>query len=129
MLLHVHAAVHLDDLSRHVRRHVGSEECGDICNVFRSAAAAQWNFLAPFLFDFVREFGSHVGDDEARGDAVGADAARTHLLGDRLGKTEHAGFRRRVVALARVAADAHHGRHVDEGCLHTFEYGILQIGL
>ena len=80
MLLHVHAAVHLDNLSRHVRRHVGSEECGDVCNVLRSAAAAQWNFLAPFFLDFVREFGCHVGDDEARSDGVGADAARAELL-------------------------------------------------
>ena len=71
----------MDDLTGDVRREVRCEECSNVGDVLGRTAATQGNLLVPPLLDLVGELGGHVGDDEAGGDGVGADAAGTHLLG------------------------------------------------
>ena len=89
-VLHIHAAIDLDDLTRDIRGEVrGEEEC-DICDVLGRAAAMEWNLVAPRLLDLIGELIRHSRDDETRGYSVSPDAALAHLLSDGLGEADHA---------------------------------------
>lgn len=95
--LHVHAAVDLDNLTGDVARHVGSKESSHIGDVLDLAAAAQRYLLAPFGTYILGEGSCHCGLDEAGSDSVGADAARTDLLGYALCQSDKAGLDRKSV--------------------------------
>ena len=69
--------------------------------------------LVPALFYLFGQGVGHFGNDEAGSNGVGTDAARSHLFSDGLRKSDHTGFRSRIVALSGIAADTHHGRHID----------------
>ena len=56
----------------------------------------------------------HVRDNEARGNRVSTDAARTQFLSDRLGERNHTCLGRGIVALSGVAVNTNHRRHVDD---------------
>ena len=101
MVSGVHRAAHVDYLAADIGRQIRSEEQGDLGDVVGRTSAPQWNLLGPLFLDLVRQRVGHVGDNEARGDRVGADSSRAELLGDRLGQTDQSGFRCRVVALSR----------------------------
>lgn len=113
-LLAVHRAAAVDHLPADIRREIRREEQRDLGHILGRTAAAERDLLVPAFLHLVGQLVGHLGHDEARGDGVGADAARAHLLGDRLGQADHAGLRGRIVTLARVAADTHHRRHVDD---------------
>ena len=102
-----------------VGRKVRSKEHGNVSNVVRGAAAAKRNLLLPFFTYAVGQGFRHGCLDEARGDGVGADAFRPHLLGYGLGQGDHSGFRGGIVGLAGVAVDAHDGGHIDDAAAAT----------
>ncbi len=55
-----------------------------------------------------------IGVDEPRCDGVARDVAGGHLARDRLGESDQAGLRRRVVRLARVAGHPGDGRNIHD---------------
>ena len=124
-------AVDLDDLTRNVRGEVGGEEHGHVGNVLGLAAAAEGNLRRPFLAHVVGKSRRHGCFNEARSNGVGTDAARTHLLRNRLGQSNQTGLRSGVIALPGVAVYAHNRRHVDDGAAalahHDGRAGVNEI--
>ena len=92
ILLGVHAATAVDDLSRHIRRKVAGEEQCYVGHILGRTAATQRDTGVPLLFHFFGQYGGHVGDDEAGGDGVATDVAHAHFLGSRFGETNDAGL-------------------------------------
>ena len=75
--LGVKSSVDVDDFARDVGGIVGGEEGGEGCNFVGCAEAAERNKFAEFFFI---EFSGHVAGDEARGNGIDRDAARTNFL-------------------------------------------------
>ncbi len=74
----------------------------------------QGNLAFPILTHFFGKLRRHIGDDETRSDSVGTDAALAEFFGHRLGETDDARFRGRVVGLTGVAAHTHHRTEADD---------------
>ena len=93
----------------------GRGEVGDRGgDVLRRAEPPERNLLEQRLSLLVRQRARHVGVDEARRHAVHRDVAAAELARERLGHADHAGLRRRVVRLPRVAGGADHRGDVDD---------------
>ncbi len=104
----------MDDLSADVCRQIRGKEQGHFGYVFGRTAATKRYLFVPLLLDRVGQLCRHVGDDEARGNAVRTDAARPHLFGNGFSQADHTGFGSRIVALSGVAAYTDDRRHVDD---------------
>src|SRR5687768_2068847 len=92
ILRHVHAAVDVQDRSRHVtggrRGQVGYRRG----HVLRRAQPPERDVLEQRLFLLLGKRARHVRIDKARGHAVDRDVAAAELGGERLGHADHPGL-------------------------------------
>ena len=100
-------------------------------NLLGCTAATERNLLVPLGLDGIGQLVGHLRNDEAGSDRIGTHATRTQLEGDRLGQTDHTGFRGRVVGLAGIAVYAHDGGHVDDAAAalthHDRRHGMDEV--
>ena len=113
-ILAVHCTTAVNYLSAYICRKVRAEEHRNICHILRRTTTTHRNLLCPLILNLLRQLVCHLRDDEAWCDAVSADATRTHLLCDRLRKTNHTSLRCRVGTLASGAANTYYRRHIDD---------------
>src|SRR6266852_579902 len=110
----IHAAVHVEDVAGDVGGFVGGEEEDGRGDIAAGTHATEGNADFQFFFYFVGEDVGHGRGDEAGGDGVDCDVARSDFHSDGFGEADDAGLGGDVIDLACVAHLRDDGGDVDD---------------
>src|ERR1700683_1115159 len=113
-LAHVQAAVDVENLAGDVAGFIAGEEDDGGGDVAIRAETTERDHGLHFVFYFLRERISHGRSDEAGGDRVHRDTARSDFNGDGAREADQARFRCDVIRLAGVARLGDYGSDVDD---------------